>query len=538
MATADQSAADAVVFQRFLHARQFPVDCRNTTGVLTWGGSRPGADGRAGAPYPNNYFYVLGFGAQMISIKFNFLSALLTPDAVYHFPTSHYANPIRCPSRTFECYFAPISNCTVPPLLDAQAKPSTSRRLQARVGGNPSSTGAKKGIGRRRLGVSTRRARRTEGREASGTCSPRDSRSVCRMSPADATAHARLKFEKILWCTDTPRRRLSRLAGLTYVHSKAWYHAQLADFLFRPNGEMRRLRANVSAELQLGTVNTSQLGKYAAAPRHATAAARHAATTVAASPWPRQPSAAFSCAAMHVRRTDKKTEDHRWRGTADFRPYASAYRAWSYWGAEAGPLDRRLAIGPDGNAERGRAEPPRVLLGSEDKATFATMPTLLAPAEAWYIPHRYFVMDMSDGNQFKHIKQGNARLAERYGALEDERDAAARSGAAALRAFLARPGSTRDEGMALALQILMMGECAALFGPLSSNVDVLVSDLQLARATRLRTRYHVFDPNSRSYCGCGASFCMVIERAQEADPTRGYPSMVQAMKGDVASVKD
>jgi hypothetical protein len=536
MATADQSSADAVAFQRFLHSRQFPADCRNTTGVLTWGGSRPGADGRAGAPYPNNYFYVVGFGAQMVSLKFNFLSALLTPGAVYHFPTSHYANPIRCPSRTFECYFAPITNCTVPPLQDARATPATSRRLQGRADGDLGSTGAKKGIGRRRTGAYTRRSWRTEGGEASGPCSPWDSRSVCRMTPAGATEHARLQFEKLLWCTDTPRRRLSRLAGLTYVHSKAWYHAQLADFLFRPNGEMRRLRANVSADLQLGRVITSHLGKHAAATRHAVAA-RYAAAAAAPSPWPREPSASFPCAAMHVRRTDKKTEDHRWRGTADFRPYANAYRTWSYWGAEVGPLDARPVVGPGGNTGRGKAEPARVLLGSEDKETFEMMPTLLAPAEAWYIPHRYFVMDMSDGNQFKHIKQGNARLAERYGLLEDQRDAAARGGAAALQAFLAWPGSTRDEGMALALQILMMGECAALFGPLSSNVDVLVSDLQLARAVRLRTRYHTFDPNSRSYCGCGASFCMVLERAQEADPTRGYPSMVQSMNGDSASIK-
>jgi hypothetical protein len=533
MATAEQSAADAAAFQRFLHARQFPADCRKNTGVLTWGGSRPGAGGRAGAPYPRNYFNVLGFGAQMVSLKFNFLMALLTPGAVYHFPTSHYVNPIRCPSRTFACYFAPISNCSVPALQDTPATPATSRRLQARAGGDPGSTSAGKGIGRRRVGLSLRRARRAAGHETSGLCSPRDIRSVCLITPANKTEHARLQFERILWCTDTPGRRLSRLAGLTYVHSKAWYHAQLSDFLFRPNDAMRQFRKDVSANLQLGRANSSLLGQKIAAPRHAAAAAAGAAgaaPVAAASPWPHKPSTAFSCAAMHVRRTDKKTEDHRWQGTADFGPYASAYRAWSYWGAEGGLLDDRSAGGVGGNTTGKKAEPPRaggntkgkkaeltragrntewaraeqprtggdteggrpqlprILLGSEDKTTFERMPTLLSPAEVWYIPPRYFVMDMSESKQFKDIKQGNARLAEIYGLLEDQRDVAQRRGGAAFQAFLAHASSSSDEGMALALQIIMMGECTALFGSMSSNVDILVSDLQLARATRLRTR--------------------------------------------------
>jgi len=127
MATADESAADAASFQRFLHARQFPADCRETTGVLTWAGARPGAGGRQGAPYPGNYFYLLGLGSQLVSLKFNLLSALLTPGAVYHFPTSHYINPVRCPGRTFGCYFAPVTNCTISPLPD----PGSGRRLQA-----------------------------------------------------------------------------------------------------------------------------------------------------------------------------------------------------------------------------------------------------------------------------------------------------------------------------------------------------------------------------------------------------------------------
>ncbi len=36
------------------------------------------------------------------------------------------------------------------------------------------------------------------------------------------------------------------------------------------------------------------------------------------------------------------------------------------------------------------------------------------------VPAPYFVMDMSLGKQFKSIQQGNKRLAELYGLLEDQ----------------------------------------------------------------------------------------------------------------------
>ena len=53
----------------------------------------------------------LGLGAQMVALKFGLLGALLQ-GAVYHFPTTHYTNPLRCASRSFDCYFEAPTNCT------------------------------------------------------------------------------------------------------------------------------------------------------------------------------------------------------------------------------------------------------------------------------------------------------------------------------------------------------------------------------------------------------------------------------------------
>ena len=47
----------------------------------------------------------------MVALKFGLLGALLR-GAAYHFPTTHYANPLRCPSRSFDCYFERPTNCT------------------------------------------------------------------------------------------------------------------------------------------------------------------------------------------------------------------------------------------------------------------------------------------------------------------------------------------------------------------------------------------------------------------------------------------
>ena len=100
-------AADALLFQRWLTARQYPPDCRATVGVLTRAGLKP----ESNEQYPGDYFYGLGLGSQMASLRFNFVDALLK-NRIYHFPTSHYVNPLRCASQRFDCYFEPPTNCS------------------------------------------------------------------------------------------------------------------------------------------------------------------------------------------------------------------------------------------------------------------------------------------------------------------------------------------------------------------------------------------------------------------------------------------
>ena len=175
MAPAEVEAQDAVRFQHYIFQSQFPQDCSTTTGVLTRAGLKEGQE-----RWPGDYFYGLGLGSQMASLKFNFAKALLS-GRVYHFPTSHYVNPIRCASQTFDCYFALPTNCS---------------RVVA-----PGAPGARH------------------------------------------LRHRAMDTAPLLWCFELPRRRLSRLAGLSAVHSEAWYHGQISTFLFRPNREMQAYRA-------------------------------------------------------------------------------------------------------------------------------------------------------------------------------------------------------------------------------------------------------------------------------------------------------
>ena len=210
--SAASQAADAVLFQRWLHSRQYPSDCSKSVGVLTRTGLQP--DGRE---YPT--FFGLGLGSQMVSLKFN-LRALLK-NQVYHFPSTHYANPLRCPSRSFDCYFEAPTHCTLP-----------STTLDA------------------------------------GPCG------------RVATDHASVSTERLLWCFELPRRRQSKLAGLSAVHAQG------------------------------GTTHSS--------PPSSSARARRCARTATASPAPHRragarPAAAAaaharngSCVAMHIRRTDKQ----------------------------------------------------------------------------------------------------------------------------------------------------------------------------------------------------------------------------------------
>ena len=85
-----------------------------------------------------------------------------------------------------------------------------------------------------------------------------------------------------------------------------------------------------------------------------------------------------------------------------------------------------------------------------------------------------------------------------------------------------------DEGMVLVAQILMMGECGAMIGSYASNVAVLVHDLMFAERARHGEQLHALDVNGRSYCGCGASFCMTLERKALRDPTKSLKTIVDA----------
>ena len=150
--------------------------------------------------YKGDYFYGLGLGSQIVSLKFNFVTALLH-GKVYHFPTSHYVNPLRCPGQSFDCYFARPTNCSLP--LSSELSPPTGAPLPPH------------------------------------------------------RVHSKVEYMKLLWCFDLPRRRLSRLLGLSAVHSNAWYHGQLSSFLFRPNAEMRAFRTEMLSKFEVYRMPTA-----------------------------------------------------------------------------------------------------------------------------------------------------------------------------------------------------------------------------------------------------------------------------------------
>ena len=80
--------------------------------------------------------------------------------------------------------------------------------------------------------------------------------------------------------------------------------------------------------------------------------------------------------------------------------------------------------------------------------------------------------------------------------------------------------------------MLMMAECEALFGSYASNVAIFVHDLMLARSVARRERMTAVDVCGRTYCGCGASFCMKMERRATREPRRAIRHMVEAFRGD------
>ena len=173
--------------------------------------------------------------------------------------------------------------------------------------------------------------------------------------------------------------------------------------------------------------------------------------------------------------------------------------------------------------EQGRARHPLALPRKPTEACHGS-PAACAPWTDW-LPGRYFVME-----SFKDITDNNNKLVDRYARLVKAMAEARASGAAAVAALEAR-GALKDEGMALVLQILLMSECDSLFGSYASNVAILVHDLMHARMVARRERLHAVDINGRTYCGCGASFCMKLERRSTREPRRAVRNMVEAFRG-------
>ena len=419
MVACDVERADGTRFQSWLREHQYPADCRAVPGVLTRAGRR--LDGKSN--WAGDYFYGLGLGSQMASLKYNFVDSLVK-GRVYHFPTTHYANPVRCASQRFDCYFEAPTNCTI-------------------------------------------------------TNSATSSRS----------AHRKMDTAPLLWCFELPRRRLSRLAGLKAVHAEAWYHGQLSSFLFRPNAAMRAFRAEIAPRFDYNI--------------------NHTRAAIAERVQPGLLHNGSSCVAMHIRRSDKfkgrRREDPR--SALGFAQFGHAYKSWAFW-----------------NANRPTSQ-LRVLLGSEDPASFNAMPPLLAPSVGYWIPGRYFVMA-----NFHDIVSNNNKLVGRYAALLAKMAAAQAEGAAAVAALEAS-GVRKDEGMALIVQILLMAECQAFFGSYASNVAILVHDLMHALRVAQCEHRNAIDVNGRAYCACGASFCMKLERRAAREPRRPIRHMVEAFRG-------
>ena len=190
-----------------------------------------------------------------------------------------------------------------------------------------------------------------------------------------------------------------------------------------------------------------------------------------------------------------------------FDDFGRAFKFWVHW----------MSARPSGQV--------RLFLGSEDPLTFRAMPPLVAPTVAYWIPGSFFVM-----SSFKDITDNNNKLVGKYAKLQQAMAAARAEGPQSV-ARLEAAGATKDEGMALVVQILMMAECEALFGSYASNVAILVHDLMHARMVRRSERLHAVDINGRTYCGCGASFCMKLERRSSREPRRTVRNMVEAFRG-------
>ena len=59
-------------------------------------------------------------------------------------------------------------------------------------------------------------------------------------------------------------------------------------------------------------------------------------------------------------------------------------------------------------------------------------------------------------------------------------------------------------------------------------VAILVHDLMSARRLGRQEELHLLDINGRVYCGCGASFCMQLERKASREPKKHVKQLVEA----------
>ena len=87
---------DATRFRMWVWRRQHPPSCVESYSL--------------GIHQNTLHAHGTGLGAQLVAMKFGLLDAL-THRAIFKFPRSSYSNPATCPSRSFGCYFEPVTNC-------------------------------------------------------------------------------------------------------------------------------------------------------------------------------------------------------------------------------------------------------------------------------------------------------------------------------------------------------------------------------------------------------------------------------------------
>lgn len=234
----------------------------------------------------------------------------------------------------------------------------------------------------------------------------------CYFRPITQCDSAAAVEETVRWCDPVPFEKLSMTANLSRVHSQRWFHQRVSRFLFRPSDAIE-----------------SQIQRHHFDP---------------------------GCLAIHVRQTDKSTEDHR-KTTRQLGTYMHRVSSWIEWNL------------PTRSGE--------LLVGSEDSRALNRM------TKRFQSIHRVRKVDekLFVPLHFKNIGEFNRALKNMY----------------------AHNKTFADEGQAILVQTFAMARCQAFLGTFSSNIGILVSDLSDGYA---------YDVDGRMYCGCGASFCMEGER--------------------------